>query len=252
MTGNNKLQSIIKHIPNTLTALNVFFGSLSILFAFEGELMQSAILLLIAYHCDIFDGLAARLLKVQSKIGKELDSLADVISFGLGPAAILFALMKTASGIDSINIRSLEFEEYYVFIPFILPVFAALRLAKFNLDEKNTGNFYGMPTPANALFILSIPLISFNQPDSLLVSWFNSTAGIIGYSIIASFLMVSNIPFYSMKIKGFSWQANKYTIVFLACAAVIIFLFRYNGLFLAVAFYLLYSFFTAMILRPKA
>jgi len=245
------MKSIYRHIPNTLTSLNLFCGSLSIMLAFQGNLLLSAYLLLIAFHFDIFDGLSARLLKVSSDIGKELDSLADVISFGLAPAALLVNLIMPALDISKISLRAFEMRELLVLIPFILPVFAAIRLARFNIRDSMMNGFMGVPSPANGIMVLSIPLIANNHPDSFLVHWFNLPGVIIAYSIIVSLLMVSHIPLYSFKMKGFKWKANKYTYSFLAGIAVILVIFGYSGLFLSVVFYLVYGFILALLLRRK-
>ncbi len=245
------MRRLYNHVPNALTSLNLLFGSLSIIYAVQGELQQASYLLLLAFYFDIFDGLLARLLKVQSDIGKELDSLADVISFGLGPAAILFAMLMPALGIETIHLGSLGIKDCIVFIPFIIPIFAALRLARFNLSTGKTRNFIGMPTPANALMVLSIPLIANNHPGSFLVIWFNSPTVILVYSVVASFLMVSPLRFYSLKLKGFSWPVNKYTYFFLICVVVILVSFGYTGIFLVVAFYMVYAFILARILKNR-
>jgi len=159
----------------------------------------------------------------------------------LGPAAILFALLKPALGIENIHLGSLEARGYIVFAPFILPVFAALRLAKFNINLGKSDNFAGIPTPANALMVLSIPLIANNHPDSFLVHWFNMPEVILGYSVIVSFLMVCHLPIYSFKLKGFSWESNKWTFIFLAGVALILVFFGYSGLFLNVVFYIVFG-----------
>ena len=209
------MRRFYKHLPNTLTALNLLFGSLAIVYAMQGEILQAAYLLLLAFHFDIFDGLTARLLKVESELGKEMDSLADIVSFGLGPAVLLFAMLKPALEIETIKLGSMAIKDFIVFTPFLLPVFAALRLARFNLTAGKTKNFIGMPTPANALMVLSIPLIANNHPDSFLVIWFTTPTAILIYSIVASFLMVGPVPLHTLKLKGFSWSVNKFTYIFL-------------------------------------
>lgn len=246
------MRRIYKHIPNTLTSLNLLCGSLSVMFAIHGDLLQSAYLLLLAFHFDIFDGLSARLLNVKSDLGKELDSLADIVSFGVGPAALLFAMLMPAMGIESVRLIHLQFKEYIVFIPFIIPVFAALRLAKFNLIAGKSDNFSGMPTPANALMVLSIPLIANNHPHSFLVHWFDNSGVIIAYALISSYLMVSPLQIYSFKLKGFKWSVNKYTFFFLAGVVVILVIFGYSGLFLNVVLYIIYGTILAFILNKKA
>ena len=168
--------------------------------AFQGNLLLASYLLLIAFHFDIFDGLSARLLKVNSEIGKELDSLADIVSFGLGPAALLVNMLMPALDISKISLMAFEVRELLVLVPFILPVFAAIRLARFNIRDSMMSGFKGMPTPANGIMVLSIPLIANNHPDSVLVHWSSLPVVIIGYSLLASALMVSHIPLYSFKL----------------------------------------------------
>ena len=135
---------ITKHIPNTITCLNLFSGSMAVYYAFLGNYQLVFALVLLAAVFDFFDGFAARLLKAYSPMGKELDSLADMVSFGLAPGAVAFSLL-----------RQTVFPEWLAFAGFIIPVFSALRLAKFNIDERQTNSFIGMPTPANAIFWVS-------------------------------------------------------------------------------------------------
>lgn len=239
-----------RHIPNILTLSNLFCGSVSIMLALQGNILLSAYLLLIAFHFDIFDGLSARLLKVSSEMGKELDSLADVVSFGLGPAALLHAMIRPELEITGFSLRDLGGNEIISLIPFILPVFAALRLAKFNLQEPGS-NFSGMPTPANAIMVISIPLIANHHPDSFLVGWFAYPAVIIGYSLLASILMIAPLPLYPFKMKGLSWSVNRYTYIFLFGLIVLLVIFGYSGLFLSVAYFLIFGFILAQILKHK-
>ena len=177
------IKRIITHIPNTLTILNLLCGCTSIVMAFNGDLRNSAIFLLLAFHADVFDGLTARLLKVQSAIGKELDSLADLLSFGLAPAVILHVIMKNEMAIETFSFSLPPGKWIPLLIPFLLTVFSALRLAKFNNDENQEDAFVGLPTPANALMVISLPLIAFRQPESFVMDWFSTPFGIIVYSV---------------------------------------------------------------------
>ena len=141
-----------KHIPNTITSLNLFSGSIAIVMAFEGAYIWVVFWVIIAAIFDFFDGMAARLLNAYSDIGKELDSLADVVSFGVAPAVAVFTLLRN----DIIYHESLIFIQPYIpYLAFVIPIFSALRLAKFNIDERQTSSFIGLPTPANALFWIS-------------------------------------------------------------------------------------------------
>ena len=232
---------IISHIPNTLTILNLIGGCLSIVTAFSGDLRLSAIILLVAFHADIFDGMSARLLKVQSLLGKELDSLADLVSFGLAPAVILHVMLK-----EQLNVEAFEFSLsaktwITLLIPFLLPVFAALRLAKFNVDDDQKNAFVGLPTPANALMVISLPLIAQSQPESFVLRCFSAPEGIIIYSIAVSLLMVAPVHLYGLKLKGFNWQENKFRYLFIALGLGTILIFFHTGLFLTIILYFIYG-----------
>ncbi|MEY3679312.1 MAG: hypothetical protein RI924_1453 [Bacteroidota bacterium] len=140
-----------KHIPNTLTCLNLFSGCVGLVFAFENQLIFAAYAIGISAMLDFFDGMTARLLKAYSEIGKELDSLADVVSFGVLPSLIIYQLFKTSTSVHA----------YLPYLAFMIAVFSALRLAKFNVDTRQSEHFIGLPTPANALLIGSLPFIRF-------------------------------------------------------------------------------------------
>ena len=152
------MSAIKKNIPNFITALNILCGSFSVVLAFEGYILWAAILIGIASIFDFMDGMAARMLNAYSELGKQLDSLADLISFGFAPSIILFVLMKKSLAIDSISFNQYS-EIAFLAIPFLIVVFSAIRLAKFNVDTRQTSSFIGLPTPANALLIASFPLI---------------------------------------------------------------------------------------------
>jgi CDP-diacylglycerol--serine O-phosphatidyltransferase len=195
---------ITKHIPNTITCLNLFSGSMAVYYAFLGNYELVFALVLLAAVFDFFDGFAARLLKAYSPMGKELDSLADMVSFGLAPGAVAFSLL-----------RQTAFPEWLAFAGFIIPVFSALRLAKFNIDERQTTSFIGMPTPANAIFWVSASY-SFS---GLLVA--NSWA-ILVLIVLMSGLLVAEIPMFSLKFKNFTWKSNQLQFVFLGVCIVLI------------------------------
>ncbi|MDD4645583.1 MAG: CDP-alcohol phosphatidyltransferase family protein, partial [Bacteroidales bacterium] len=184
------MRRIIKQIPNTLTLLNLLCGSLAVLMALRGYITQGAILIAIGFIFDLCDGMAARLLKAQSPIGKELDSLADLISFGLAPAAILFGIQEQLGVGGPFSISQPAGTIILRLLPFLLPVFAGLRLALFNIDERQSHQFIGIPTPANGLMVLSLPLILRFQPDSFLVAMLNNDLFVPIYSVIVSYLMV--------------------------------------------------------------
>jgi len=235
------MRNLLKHLPNALTSLNLLSGSLAVPLALTGHLRESGLLILLGFLFDLSDGTIARLLKAQSPLGKELDSLADVITFGLAPATLLFGVQQEITPREPFGLQMPAGQLLISLIPFILPVFAGLRLANFNIDERQAHCFIGLAVPANGLMVLALPLILTYQPDSFLVTWLESGLFIPVYAILVSFLMISPIRLYSLKIKGFSWKQNRFTYLFLLMAVLLLILFRFNGLFLVVPVYILYG-----------
>jgi len=194
-------------------------------------------MIFLAAAFDLFDGLAARMLGVSSPIGKELDSLADVVSFGFVPGAILFKLLQANVGSVSENemvVRIIQF------VPFIVTVFSAIRLAKFNIDTRQTDSFLGLPTPANTLLIISFPLIladdEFGLAKILLNPYF-----ILGISVLMSFLLVSKIPLFALKFKNFYWRDNSYQFILVITSAILFIAIKFAALPLIVFLYVLLS-----------
>ncbi len=205
-----------QHIPNTLTSLNLFSGCAGLVFAFEGKLHIAALLVLAASVLDFLDGMSARLLKAYSPMGKELDSLADLVSFGLVPSAIVFNYLTYSLPSWSIMVLGLN---AVPFIAFILTIFSALRLAHFNIDEKQSEEFIGLPTPANALFFISFPLIVYygNETSALHAFIHGLTQNsyfMIGLTLVFSFLMVSPLPLFSLKFKSLGFPDNRARYIF--------------------------------------
>ena len=215
--------NIIKHIPNTITCLNLFSGCIAVVFAFSARFDVALLFMILAAVFDFMDGLAARALQAYSAIGKELDSLADMVSFGLLPGVIVYVYL---SG-HLLN-------PYLPFVAFLIPVFSALRLAKFNLDERQTTSFIGMPTPANALFWggLMYAYASFLQPYIY---------GIIVLAVLMSLFLVAEFPLFSLIFKNLSWQDNKLRFVFLAGCIVLLALFLEKALCWLIVWYVFLS-----------
>lgn len=223
--------SIKKHIPNFVTCLNLLSGCIGITEAFKGNLVNAALLIIAGAIFDFFDGFIARLVKASSPIGKDLDSLADVITFGLLPGIILFNLLSANNNLPLI----------INYIPLIVPVFSALRLAKFNNDPRQTGSFIGVPTPANALLIGSLPLITeFNSDLNLNFLIFNPYF-VISLSVIMSSLLVSEIPLFALKFKTFNWQDNQIIYIFLLISLVMLLLIKVAAIPLIVILYVILS-----------
>ncbi len=196
---------ITRHIPNFLTCCNLLCGCIGVVFVLNGNLISGAYVVWISCVFDFFDGFAARILKVSSPIGKELDSLADMVSFGLLPAMVMYKMLAEPN-----------IPPYLCYLAFSIAIFSALRLAIFNIDETQRDSFKGLPTPANALFITSLPLIGGNLAFAFFDPWILSAI-----VIVSSYLLVSGIPLFALKFKNFSWQDNKVRFTFIAVSVLL-------------------------------
>ena len=181
---------MLKHIPNLLTISNLICGCIALYFTFHNNLVFAAYLIVLAALFDFMDGAAARLLKVSGPMGKELDSLADMVSFGVVPGSIVFNLLETSS------------LSTYSFIALTIPAFSAYRLAKFNVDDRQSESFIGLPTPANCLIFISFPLISTFQPGSFITEIIEMPEVLIGLTILLSLALVSEIPLFALKFNS--------------------------------------------------
>ena len=225
-----------KSLPNGLTCCNLISGCIAVSYALGGDAQTALLFIIIGAVFDFFDGFTARALKVSSPIGKELDSLADDITFGFAPSAIAFMMLKQCAVPDSL----LGAQKIYPYAAFVMAAFSALRLAKFNLDERQTSSFIGMPTPANALFWGALAC-SVNA--ELLAS--SAAAYIIILMVFgSSALLVSEIPMFALKFKNYSWKDNKVKYIFLALSLAVIIPFGIGGLAIAILLYLMLSILT--------
>ncbi len=213
--------SIVKHIPNSITSMNLLSGSIAVVLSFYGEFTAAFVCIIAAAIFDFFDGFAARLLKAYSPIGKELDSLADMVSFGLAPALILFNKLLVIFGLGFTEIIALGFCEaakYLIplFCALLIAVFSALRLAKFNIDSRQTENFLGLATPSCALLVASLVSAMETYPavDSFIIE---NTYLLPIMAVVLSALVVSEIPMFSFKFKSFRWADNKIKFTFIGC-----------------------------------
>ena len=222
---------ITRHIPNTITCCNLLSGCMAVISAFQADAWHTLLWVMAGALFDFCDGLSARLLKAYSPIGKELDSLADLVTFGLAPAMLC---LMTLRGFDYANptVASL-----YPFFGLILVVFAALRLAKFNTDERQTTSFLGLAVPANALFWCGLFQLDLNNLPY--AQWI-----IGGLALLFSLLMVSEIPMFSLKFKSLRWADNKIRFIFLLVSVVILILLHEKGLSAVIGWYIILSILT--------
>jgi CDP-diacylglycerol---serine O-phosphatidyltransferase len=232
-----------RHIPNFITSLNLAAGFISVVFAFNGQLVTASWLILAAMVFDFLDGFSARLLKAYSDIGKELDSLADVVSFGVAPALILYqiisSLLESSISLftNGLVIKSLAIQ----LIPVLMPVCAALRLAKFNIDTTQTTSFKGLPTPANALTVISL-IIADHYADSAVFNWLTgSPAVLIILTVVLSLLMVSRIPLLSLKTSHLRFKGNEGRYILMVTVIIALAVFRIAGVALIIPLYLIVS-----------
>lgn len=200
--------SLKKHIPNAITCCNLFSGCLACAMAYSGDYKLAMAFIVLGAVFDFFDGMVARLLHVSSPLGVQMDSLADDITFGVAPATIVFVFMKNELYYPSyLGVMS----EILPYAAFLIAVFSACRLAKFNIDKRQTTTFIGLPTPANALFWSSLITGAGDWIYALNAGWFFLLALIM----IFSFFLISEIPMFSMKFKNLSWKSNKTRYIFL-------------------------------------
>ena len=228
-----------KNIPNTITCCNLISGCIATYWAFQGDYKMALLFIIIGAVFDFFDGMSARLLHVSSPIGKELDSLADCITFGFAPSAIVFSYMASIhAGIRCLSPLELPFivmvgQAGTSVIAFVMAAFSALRLAKFNLDERQTMGFIGLPTPANALFWGSI-IVGGGE-------WSYLPMIIIVGVPVSCYLLIAEIPMFALKFKTWGWKGNEIKYIFLLTCIPLILLLGVSGLAAVIAWYVILS-----------
>ena len=229
------MNAIVKNIPNSITCLNLLSGCFACIFAFQGQYDWVALCIGLSALFDFLDGMAARLLHAYSPLGKELDSLADLISFGLAPGLMVMHLMAYNSTFHGMA----EYQSWWALSALLIPVFSALRLAKFNIDTRQTTSFIGLPVPANALFWIGIcqAVLRMKSP-------------VCGYAIVAlviifSLLLVSEIPMFSLKFKNLKWKENYLRYLIIAVAAICLISLGLAGLAATIGLYIVLSLLTA-------
>jgi CDP-diacylglycerol--serine O-phosphatidyltransferase len=221
-----------KHLPNAITCANLFSGCVGIVFAVQGDLVTAAYALFLAAIFDFFDGFAARVLKSFSGIGKDLDSLADVVSFGVLPSAILYQLFLQAPQIPNVS-------QFLNFSAFLIAVFSMLRLAKFNSDTRQAEIFIGLPTPANAILIASFPLI-IDQHEEI-KKYILNPYGLTVFVAVMCALLVAEVPLMSLKFKNKDVHKNIYRYLLLLFSAILILFFKFAAVPVVIFIYIALS-----------
>jgi len=222
-----------KHFPNAVTCLNLLCGCMGIVLAFQDKLIYASYAIVIAALFDFLDGMLARILGAYSEIGKELDSLADMVSFGVLPSVIVYQLFLKAPQLGILS-------NYINYSAFLIAIFSALRLAKFNLDKRQVENFIGLPTPANALLIASLPFI-VDGHNSFLSAYILNPFFLFIFSLGMGILLVMEIPLMSLKFKSLNFNQNLYRYILIISAAVLIILFKFVAVPVVIFLYILLS-----------
>lgn len=219
-----------QYLPNFLTLLNLISGSVGTILALKGYLTYAAFCIWLGAFFDFFDGLVARLLKAYSPLGQQLDSLADLVTFGCLPASIIYELLsaQTASC-------------YLPFMALFITCCAALRLARFNIDTKQNHEFTGLPVPAHGLFISTLPWIITADEYAWLTSFLTQPHTLIGLVILTSYLLIAPIQLMAFKFATYAWYPNRYKYGFLLTATLLVLLLRAEGLALSIVLYVLVS-----------
>jgi CDP-diacylglycerol--serine O-phosphatidyltransferase len=228
--------NIKKHIPNTITLLNLLCGCIALIFVSRDQFEMAFYFVCLGIFLDFFDGFFARLFKVSGPLGLQLDSLADMVTSGVVPGFVMFKMMLSCNAAMSEG-----WLQYFPYLGFIIALGSCMRLAKFNIDTRQTDSFIGLPTPANALFILSLPLV-LNYSDSLMMLEILTEKWVLLLiALFSAYILNAEIPLFSLKIKKFNFKDNALQIVFLISAVLLLISLNYLAIPLIIIFYVLLS-----------
>ena len=229
---------ITRNIPNSITCCNLISGCIATAYAFGGDHKMALLFIIIGAVFDFFDGMSARLLGVSSPIGKELDSLADDVTFGVAPSTMIFTLFSTLNYPPLLE----PLRQFLPYAAFLMAAFSARRLAKFNLDERQTLGFIGLPTPANALFWASLVVGSRELIEGSPYMVF----ALMMLLAVSCWLLVSEVPMFALKFKHWGWAGNQTRYIFIATSALLIAIFGITGIAIVILWYVVLSLYTNM------
>jgi len=242
---------IKRNIPHVFTSLNLLSGLVAILMVMSDRLIEATFFVFLGIFFDFFDGFFARLYKVEGEFGKELDSLADMVTSGIVPGLIMYQLLLYATQEKWFNQLSCDIgnwesfkETNLFFLPFIgliIPLASAFRLANFNIDERQSDSFIGLPTPAFALFVVSLPLILNYSDNQFFIDLIHNNYVLVGITLLGSYLLNSDMPLFSLKFKNYSWGDNKMKYLFLISSLVLLIIFKTVAIPLVIILYVLIS-----------
>jgi len=226
--------NIKKHIPNLITLLNLFSGCIALVYASEENFEMAFFFVCLGIFFDFFDGFFARLFNVSSPLGLQLDSLADMVTSGVVPGFVMFKMLTNSVNSDPSLI-------YLPYFGFIITLGSCYRLANFNIDTRQTDSFIGLPTPANAIFILSLPLILKNTDSLILLELLTNSWVLLFVTLVSAFILNAEIPLFALKIKKFNFKDNALQIVFLLISLLLLIVFNFSGVALIIVFYVMLS-----------
>lgn len=236
---------LVKQIPNLLTLGNLFCGTLATIFAVQGNFEATAIFVVLGIIFDFFDGFAARLLKVSGELGKQLDSLADMVTSGVAPGIVMFQLLGNKNKYSN---ELLDFSfifqneiNYIQYLGLLLTLGSCYRLAKFNIDTRQSDSFIGLPTPAMSLFIVSLPLIPEYSNIEFVQTILTNNYFLIAITLLLTYLMNAELPLFSLKFKEYSFKKNIVKYVFLGASLLIIIFLKFLSIPLIILFYVVLS-----------
>ncbi len=235
-----------KHIPNTITLGNLLSGTIGAIAAVNGNFEIAALSVAIGVVLDFFDGFFARMLNVSGELGKELDSLADMVTSGVVPGIVMFSLLQENAlnlfekSTDTLHLASFS-TGYLPYFGLLLTLAACYRLAKFNIDTRQTDSFIGMPTPAMSLFVVSLPLIPIYSDNQLFIDLIQNNYFLVGITLVLSFLMNAEIPLFSLKFKNYAIKENMLKYVFLILSLGMLLVFEVIAIPLVIILYVLLS-----------
>ena len=235
--------SIKTHIPNSITLLNLLAGLFALIHAFNGNYNEAFSLVCLGVFFDFWDGFFARIWKVQSQIGLQLDSLADMVTSGVVPGLVMYKMLADIQ--ENQSQYNLTEETYYMgivpYLGFLITLASCYRLAKFNVDARQTDSFIGLPTPANALLIMSIPMIQFHSEFELLVDFLSNPFVLVGVTVLSSYLLNAEISLFSLKVKSFSWEKYKMQVVFMIISIILIAILEFIAIPIIILLYVILS-----------
>jgi CDP-diacylglycerol--serine O-phosphatidyltransferase len=229
-----------KYIPNLFTFLNMGSGLVALIYVFQNQYDWAAIFVFLGIFFDFFDGFFARLFKVQSALGLQLDSLADMVTSGVVPGLVVFGMLQMNVN-EHLLFASSKWYNYLPYLGFILTLAAGYRLAKFNVDTRQTVSFIGVPTPAMSIFVLSLPLVAMHSDIQILVHLVQSTGFLIATVFVFSYLMNCELPLFALKFKSFDWQSNVEKYVFMGISILLLMVLGVTAFPLLIILYILIS-----------